>query len=91
MTDAERLAQAKAAILKDIEDGIIPTDVGSLADLTDWVYINYYGGIVEADTDTPDEFDFTLIGAADRLHDALDHWLRADRPDDTPSSQLALL
>jgi hypothetical protein len=86
MTDTERLAQAKAEILKDIEENILPEDLADLADMGDHVFIDYYGGILDADEELAADLDTVT-----RLRDALDLWLRAGRPDPIDPAQGSLL
>ena len=86
MTDTERLAQAKAEILKDIEDNVLPTDVSTFAELHDHVDANWYGGLFDIDLNKFTE----TVEIANRLQDALDACLRADRPAATNPAQVAL-
>ncbi len=75
MKDIERLALAKTEILVDISRGVVPHAIARFAELHDYVDANWYGGLFDIDFNAVETAEI-----ANRLQDALDHWLRAGRP-----------
>lgn len=74
----QRIARAKREILKDIDQGIVPTSVRSFSELHDYVDANEYGGWLPFDEDHHRERALDIIAT---MQDGIDRWLAAGRPD----------
>lgn len=66
----QRVARAKAEILSDVRDGVVPSSVSSFSQLHDYVDANEYGGLCEDDAMTG---DYVALGIA--VQAEVDAWL----------------
>lgn len=74
---ADRIARAKAEILADMAEGVVPATVSTFAALHDYVDANEYGGLCEPLTgEEEDGFVFESDSTANDVQSALDEWLR---------------